>query len=134
MKGEQEFNQLLAKALRSANPAWRLSVKVEESRLLKESAADRVDILITGNDAPPVAIETSYQRGDADMDAAARLGFHYKKTMVEIRTAIAVELDESCRRLARIDKRRTFDYAIHQKTPGGTRRFPAAGFMRGTYL
>ena len=134
MKGEQEFNQLLAKALRSANPAWRLSVRVEESRLLKEAAANRVDILITGNDAPPVAIETSYQRGDADADAAARLGFHYKKTMAQIRTAIAVELDESCRRLVRIDKRRTFDYAIHQKTQGGTRRFPAAGFMRGTYL
>ena len=93
LKHEQEFNHLLAKALRSANPAWRLSVKVEESRMLKESAADRVDILITQNDAPPVAIETSYQRGDADADAAARLGFHYKKTMAEIRTAIAVELD-----------------------------------------
>lgn len=134
LKHEQEFNHLLARALRSANPAWRLSVKVEESRMLKESAADRVDILITQSDAPPVAIETSYQRGDADADAVARLGLHYKKTMTEIRTAIAVELDESCRRLARIDKRRMFDYAIHQKTPGGTRRFPAAGFMRGTYL
>lgn len=134
MKHEQEFNHLLAGALRSANPAWMLALKVEESRMLKESAADRVDILITGNDAPPVAIETSYQRGDADADAAARLGFHYKKTMAEIRTAIAVELDEPCRRLARINKRRLFDYAIHQKIPGGTRRFPAAGFMRGTYL
>ena len=53
LKHEQEFNHLLAKALRSANPAWRLSVKVEESRMLKESAANRVDILITGNNAPP---------------------------------------------------------------------------------
>ena len=134
MKHEQEFNHLLARALRSANPAWRTALKVEESRTLSEAAADRVDILITGSDAPPVAVETSYQRGDADADAAARLGFHYRKTMMEIRTAIAVELDEACRRLARIDKRRVFSYAVHQKIPGGTRRFPAAGFLRGTYL
>jgi len=134
LKHEQEFNHLLARALRSANPAWRTALKVEESRTLSEAAADRVDILITGSDAPPVAIETSYQRGDADADAVARLGFHYRKTMMEIRTAIAVELDEACRRLARIDKRRVFSYAVHQKIPGGTRRFPAAGFLRGTYL
>ena len=134
MKHEQEFNHLLARALRSANPAWRTALKVEESRTLSEAAADRVDILITGSDAPPVAVETSYQRGDADADAVARLGFHYRKTMMEIRTAIAVELDEACRRLARIDKRRVFSYAVHQKIPGGTRRFPAAGFLRGTYL
>ncbi len=134
MKHEQEFNHLLAKALRSANPAWRLSLKVEESSTLKESAASRVDILITRNDAPPVAIETSYQRGDADADAVARLGYHYKKTMMEIRTAIAVELDASCRRLARIDKRRIFKYAVHQKIPSGTRRFPASGFLHGSYL
>lgn len=111
-----------------------MSLKVEESRTLKEATADRVDILIAGNDAPPIAIETSYQRGDADADAIARLGFHYKKTMREIRTAIAVELDESCRRLNRIDKKRIFNYAIHQKIPSGTRRFPATGFLHGTYL
>ena len=134
MKHEQEFNHLLAKALRSANPSWRLSLKVEESRMLNESAANRVDILITRNDAPPVAIETSYQRGDADTDAVQRLGFHYKETMMEIKTAIAVELDKSCRNLTRIDKRRIFKYAVHQKMSNGTRRFPAAGFLRGTYL
>ena len=134
MKHEQEFNHLLARALRSANPAWRTALKVEESRTLKEAAADRVDILIIGDDAPPVAIETSYKRGDADADAVARLGYHYQKTMMEIRTAIAVELDESCRHLAKIDKRRPFNYAIHQKIPGGTRRFPSTGFMCGTYL
>ena len=97
-----------------------MSLKVEESSTLKESAASRVDILIVGNDAPPVAIETSYQRGDADKDAVTRLGLHYRKTMMEIRTAIAVELDESCRRIARIDKRRVFRYAVHQKIPSGT--------------
>lgn len=134
MKHEQEFNHLLARALRSANPAWRTALKVEESRTLKEAAADRVDILIIGDDAPPVAIETSYKRGDADADAVARLGYHYQETMMEIRTAIAVELDESCRHLAKIDKRRPFNYAIHQKIPGGTRRFPSTGFMCGTYL
>ena len=134
MKHEQEFNHLLARALRSANPAWRTALKVEESRTLKDAAADRVDILIIGDDTPPVAIETSYKRGDADADAVARLGYHYQKTMMEIRTAIAVELDESCRHLTKIDKRRPFNYAIHQKIPGGTRRFPSKGFMCGTYL
>ena len=134
MKHEQEFNHLLARALRSANPAWRLSLKVEESSTLKESPASRVDILIAGNDAPPVAIETSYQRGDADKDAVMRLGLHYRKTMMAIRTAIAVELDAPCRRITRIDKRRVFRYAVHQKIPSGTRRFPAAGFLHGTYL
>ena len=134
MKNEQEFNRLLGMALRSANPAWRLSLKVEESRMLKESAAGRIDILIIGNDAPPVAIETSYQRGDADADAVARLGLHHKKTMMEIKTAIAIELDESCRYLTRIDKRRVFKYAVHQKIPSGTRRFPSTGFLRGSYL
>lgn len=125
---------MLARALRSTNPAWKTSLKVEESRTLKESAANRVDILITGSDASPIAIETSYQRGDADADAVARLGFHYKKTMMEIKTAIAVELDEPCRRLSRINKKHVFKYAIHQKIPDGTRRFPAKGFLCGTYL
>ena len=134
MKHEQEFNHLLARALRSANPVWRRSIKVEESRMLKESAASRVDILIAREDAPPVVIETSYRRGDADADAAARLGLHYRKTMMEIKTAIAVELDESCRRLIRVDKKQVFKYAVHQKISDGTRRFPATGFLHGSYL
>ena len=135
MRGERDFNYELGAAIRKAKPAWKKSVFVEETRLLRESKGLQVDILIAGRDAPPVAIEPSYARGDADRDAAERLGKHYARNGDEIKTAIAVEIDEGQRRTRRLTRRHRIRYAVHQKAPGGgSRRFPASGFIEGSYL
>lgn len=134
MKGEQEFNHALGRALKKAKPAWKKSIFVEETQQLRESNALRVDVLIAGHESPPVAIESSYIRRDADNDAIARLGKHYAKTGDEIKTAIAVELQESHRGIARLTTRHVLKYAVHQKTsPGSVRRFPPSGFIEGSY-
>ena len=135
MRGERDFNYELGAAIRKSKPAWKKSVFVEETRLLRESRGLQVDILIAGRDAPPVAIEPSYAKGDADRDAAERLGKHYARNGDEIKTAIAVEIDEGQRRTRRLTRRHTIRYAVHQKAPGGgSRRFPASGFIEGSYL
>lgn len=134
MRGEQAFNRALGDALTSSKPAWKRSVFVEETRLLRESKSLRVDILVAGQDMPPVAIETSYVPRDADEDAKARLGKHYAKNGDEIKTAIAVELQKSHRNTARLSQRHVLRYAAHQKTStDGHRRFPTQGFIEGSY-
>ena len=134
MKGEQEFNRVLGEALRKTRPSWKNTVFVEETRLLSESKGLRVDILIAGQDAPPVVIETSFVAGDADKDAVARLGRHYAKNGDEIKTAISVELEVGHRQIKRLGGRHLLKYAVHQKTSDeDIRRFPPEGFMVGTY-
>ena len=133
MKHEDVFNGVLGAALERASPAWRGSVFVEETGMLEESAGLQPDILIAAKSAPPVAVETSYLKGDADKDAAGRLAKHYKPTMEEIKTAVAVELGPECRKIKRLSGQ-ALRYAVHQALPDGTtRRFPRSGFMGGTY-
>lgn len=135
LRGERDFNYELGAAIRKSRPAWKEAVFVEETRLLRESRGLQVDILIAGRDAPPVAIEPSYAKGDADRDAAERLGKHYARNGDEIKTAIAVEIDKGQRGTRRLTRRHRIRYAVHQKAPGGgARRFPARGFIEGSYL
>lgn len=132
-KHESTFNNTLGRALERSNPAWHDMVFTEESEQLSENKMLRVDILVAPKRTPPVAVETSFQKGDADKDAKARLGKHYAKTGDEIKMAVAVELDEKYRNVKRLVPNHKIKYAVFQKLPDGIRRFPPEGFMTGSY-
>ena len=133
MRQEAEFNSVLGAALEKSNPAWRGRVIVEETGVLAESAGLKPDILIVAKSSPPVSIETSYERGDADRDSLERLGKRYKPTMDEIKTSISVELKPAFRKAKRLTGQ-LLRYAVHQLLPGGAiRRFPETGFIEGTH-
>ena len=124
---------MLGAALEKSNPAWRGRVIVEETGVLSESAGLKPDILIVPRSSPPVSIETSYQKGDADRDALDRLGKRYKPTMEALKTSIAVELEPAFRKTKRLAGQR-LRYAVHQLLPGGAiRRFPKTGFIEGMH-
>lgn len=133
MRREDAFNAALGKALCKFKPQWKKSIKIEETQTLLESKGLHIDILIADKELMPVAIETSYVKGDADSDAIARLGKTYEETHDTIRTAIAVELDPHYRKIETLTKKDTLKYAIHQTTSDGFRRFPKSGFISGTY-
>lgn len=121
------FNTILGIALERAAPEWANHIMIEKTRTLREAPGKHPDILVAHHSMPPVAIETSVKKGDADMDARARLGLHHEKYGREIQTAIAVELPESDLDKSRLDPTHTLQYALHQ--PG--HRFPESGFMHG---
>ena len=106
---------------------------VEETGVLAESAGLRPDVLVVPESSPPISIETSYVKGDADEDSLKRLGKHYEPTMEKIKTSIAVELTPACRKMKRLAGQ-PLRYAVHQLLPGGAvRRFPEKGFIEGTH-
>lgn len=124
---EQVFNTALGNALMKANPRWsHKNVLIERTKTLLESSGKRADILIT--DIQPVAIETSAIRGDADMDAKARLGLHFTGNGREIQTAIVVDLADADVNRSTITTRHVMKYALHQLP---ARRFPETGFIHG---
>ena len=124
---------VLGAALEKSNPAWRGCVIIEETGVLAESAGLKPDVLIVAKSSPPISIETSYDKGDADKDSRDRLGKRYKPTMEKIKTSIAVELEPALRKTKRLSGQ-MLRYAVHQLLPGGTfRRFPETGFIRGTH-
>ena len=124
---------MLGAALKRSNPLWSGCIIVEETGVLAESAGLKPDLLIAPKSAPPISVETSYLKGDADRDARDRLGKHYKPTMDEIKVAIAVELAPACRKIKRLAGQK-LRYAVLQLLPGGeVRRFPEAGFIEGTH-
>jgi len=135
---ETKFNMLLGESLIKTNAEWNENnVLIEIIGTLKSSKSKRVDILIADNVMPPVVIETSYTKGDADKDAISRLGERHKNTMGIIRTAIAVEIDEKYRQVTNLNRNDMFKYALHQRTgdnPIKNRRFPSSGFLEGTYV
>lgn len=133
MHGEKTVNGHLAECLKKIHPGWSASkFLVEEHSVLEEATAYRPDILIVSKDAPPVSIETSFDPKDADNDAKARIGKHYLHWKMEIKTSIAVHLDEKYRRYKKINNNDNFMYALHQKAPDNTlRRFPTSGYIKG---
>lgn len=131
---ETSFNSMLGKSLMRSNPDWNENnVLIENTNTLKSSKAKRVDVLIVDSIMPPVAIETSYTKGNADEDAKGRIGEQYRNTMDTIHTAIAVEIDEKYREFTSLDVNDKFKYAVHQAGNNQIRRFPDKGFLEGTY-
>ena len=117
----------MGNALKRVMPEWKKDILIEQTRTLRESPGKHPDVFIVHNSINPVAIETSADRGNADMDAKARLGTHYTKNDREIHTAIAVELTPKDLTRSKINAHHIMSYAIHQTN----RRFPKTGFIQG---
>lgn len=108
-------------------PEWKKDILIEQTRKLRERPGKHVDVFVVHHSIPPVAIETSVNKVDADMDAKSRLGMHYVGNGREIHTAIAIYLHERDINKSILSKRHILRYALHQPD----RRFPESGFMRG---
>ena len=109
-------------------PEWKSDILIEKTKTLREAPGKHPDVLLVHHSIPPVAIESSVKKGDADLDAKSRLGMRYVGNGREIQTAIAVELSEDDINTSRLSTQDMIWYALHQ--PG--HRFPKNGFMRGT--
>ena len=144
---EKMFNGGLCQALKETTPRWKEKediVMAERSGVVKENNSLTPDILVLDPLSPPVVVETSYSKSDADGDAKNKyLGKHVKQGGLRIVTAFSVFIDEknyprSLRNETEV--RNTLlrdgsylDYALYQWIEGGhTRRFPAKGFIRGS--
>ena len=95
---ETTFNLALGEALRTTTEHWRVNpriIQVEETQTLagRDRRAKRPDILIVDDLSPPVVIETSFDKHDADRDAQRRLGESTAQGHLPINTALAVAID-----------------------------------------
>ena len=138
---EPSFNEALGTALRRSVVRWRESpdyVQVERTRTIAGAPGKHPDILVADPEMWPVAIEASFDGRDADRDASARLGLETASDGMQIETAVAVRIPESCRnwsrsRIAReLEEGMKLAYAVHQRTGESTsRRWPKHGFATG---
>lgn len=117
----------MGNALKRVMPEWKNDILIEQTRTLRESPGKHPDVFVVHNSINPVAIETSADKGNADMDAKARLGKHYMENDREIHTAIAVDLTPKDLTRSKINAHHIMSYAIHQTN----RRFPKTGFIQG---
>ena len=85
---EEIFNTALGNALKKAMPEWREHILIEHTGIIRKTSRYYI---------PPVAIEVSYKKNGADMDAKARPGTHYAGS--GMKTAIAAYPTESDRKL-----------------------------------
>lgn len=108
-------------------PGWENDILIEQTKVIREAPGKHPDILVVHHSIPPVAIETSAQRGDADRDAIERLGKYYTGNNRPIQTTIAVELQPEDMGLSSITPEHTIRYALHQHM----HRFPPNGFIVG---
>ena len=96
---EDTFNVALARALRERRKVWRddeNAVQCERLQSLVGERARRPDIIVQSPDSYPVLIETEF--GDPAIDdATKRLGKLTNRTMLPIRSAIAVGVDREVR-------------------------------------
>ena len=133
VKREESFNCNLGHMLQKIMPEWKESILIEETDTFVESASKHADVLVAHRSISPVAIETSFDKNDADMDAINRLGLHYKRTNEEIQTAISMCVPPKFRQTSNLTRKTKLNYALHQQLPDGTRRrFPEYGFIDGT--
>ena len=137
---ENEFNAALGEVLRETKANWRKTdcVAVERTDIIAGNASLSPDILILDSSMPPVAIECEFS-SHPDGDALSRIGLKVRETGNEIRTALAVSVPKRFRKMNGKEIRsalrggETLAYALHQQTSASAkRRFPAAGFARGS--
>ena len=141
---EETFNQALGTALAETTTRWRAApniIQVEQTQTLAGAGnkAKRPDILIVDALSPPVIIETSFDKSDADKDAKARLGALTAQGNLQVDTALALHIDPKYRTLALAEIKEALSggeaiwYALHQRiTDQEFRRWPTTGFIEGT--
>ena len=133
---EETFNRALGDALRNINPHWdRNSCHVETQHLLADSPQLRPDLLITEATAPPVVIECSYQRNDADNDAQGRIGLEVENSGLPIDAAIALVIPQKFRQMTQtvatnhLCAGEEFEVALFQQHDEHCDRFPERGYI-----
>ena len=139
---EEVFNYKLRDALKNSTAQWQGAPEhaflAERTGTLKD-AGKKVDILVQVEGLPIVAIESSYDRNDADKDAMARLAQETARGEL-IKTAVAVEIPEEFRNFDRGDtgaalmRCRHLGYMMYQYLPKANdiRRLPEHGFFEGS--
>ncbi len=128
---EQAANIALAALLQRMLPTC--AVRVENTRVIADSPALRLDILITAPDRAPVVIEAEFMpAADAEKEALDRLGLEVVDGRRPIEAAIALrypaglEFSDSMNEAMR-DAR--LEYAVFHQD--GT-RFPESGWLEGS--
>ncbi len=141
---EAEFNFALGDSLRNSKAQWSADsdlILVERTRVISgaENSGKRPDILITDPYTPPLVIECSFNRIDAENDAISRLGYIVKKGHRKIKSAISVYIPESFRTrnhssvLNDLKNEKNIFFALHQMIDDQHqhRRWPPKGFIEG---
>ena len=144
---EEAFNQAIGQSLCLVNRRWNFTepnprIFVGSTGVIKDSAQLKPDILLVDSSFPPVCIESSYGKSDADKDAIARLGLRVAGTGDTINTCIALHIPESFREMPLAQTREslmagaTFGYAVYQRYEHDgqqrNRRWVEHGFIEGT--
>lgn len=129
---EQSYNKALGEALRLVSP---LVVQTENTGALVGSTK-RPDLLVTDGRMPPVIIECSKDRADADKDAVAKLGAVVRESRRKVRTCVAVHVPAKYLEVEAMREHFTQDeriyYAVHQQRGKEQRRWPAQGYVPGS--
>ena len=133
---EQNFNKPFGEALQEVMPT--LDVQIEnEGVFVGKHSQMRPDLLIIDDRLPPVVIECSYGKDDADNDAIAELCAETKAGRRVVQTCIAVHIPQKFRkREARREhflNGEEFGFAVHQQLDKDSkpRRWPEKGFVKG---
>ena len=133
---EQNFTKPLGEALQVVMPA--LEKQTENTGVLSgKHSGKRPDILILDHRIPPIAIECSYDKADADKDALKRLCAVAKSGRRMIHTCIAIHVPSKFkdREAMREDFLRgvKFGFAVYHKKDKDSepRRWPEEGFIKG---
>ena len=144
---EQNFNKPLGEALRKVMKSRNdpLKVKVENTDVFSEfrsgthPARRRPDILILDERLPPVVIECSYGKEDANKDAEAKLCAVTKSSRRVVQTCIAVHIPPKFRKREAMREDfldgEKFGFAVHHMKDKDSkpRRWPEKekGFIQG---
>ena len=137
---EQNFTKPLGEALRivmrSRNEP--LNVQTENTGVFVGKHSDmRPDMLIIDDRLPPIVVECSYEKGNADKDAKEELCAETKAGRRVVQTCIAVHVPHKFkeREAMREDflDGADFGFAVHQRANKNSepRRWPEGGFVKG---
>lgn len=133
---EQNFNKPLGEALQEVMPS--INVQTENEGVFSGKHSEmRPDILIVDHRLPPVVIECSFGKADANKDAKEELCAVTKDGRRVVHTCIAVHvpLDFKKREAMREDflGGAEFGFAVYQKKDEASeeRRWPEKGFIQG---
>lgn len=140
---EQSFTKPLGEALRKVMELRNetLKVKIENTGVFSgDSSAKRPDMLIIDDRLPPVVIECSYQKDDANKDAKAKLCAETKASRRVVQTCIAIHIPEETFKNNEAMREdfldgEEFGFAVYQQADKNSkpRRWPKKkkGFIKG---
>ena len=139
---EEAFNFTLKDALVSTSAIWKENndfILTERTRVFtgKGNEGKHADILIADPKSPPIIIECSFDKNDAENDAQNRLGLIIKKGHKIIQAAISVYIPDHYRTKTRDEVFKSLvsgekiNYALYQMIGDKQRRWPTAGFIVG---